>query len=267
MDGKKTNNSSGKPLSSSKWLLEHHIAKLKERKEFLEKILVDIKPRVIVDLGCATGLWLELANDIVDENCELIGVDLDKNAIVEAKKRSKKWNRKVSFIHNDFTNIDNLPSADIYFAFNVFSYVQNSDALLEKIRLKLNDNGKLILRQYDGAGIKFGPMEHKLRLSIEKALFNSLCKSEFFKHYDLDRIYDAVDNSKFTIKNVDLELFKKTSPYTKNFLTYFNNTINWTSNYLDDNNQKKILNWHSLHLKKGRPSYFYEVDLVAILTP
>lgn len=263
---KKTNNPSGKPLSSSQWLFEHHLAKLPERKKFLKNIFTDLKPKTIVDLGCATGLWLELANEYVDVNCKFIGIDSDKDAINEAINRSKDWNRKSSFILSDFTSFEKLPSADIYLAFNIFPYVDNAEKLLEEIRIKLNKNGHLILRQYDGAAIRFGPMEHELRLEVEKVLFNSLNGSAFFKHYDLDRVYNAIDKSNFYTKKMNLELFKRTSPYNKDFLNYFNNTIKWTTNYLSDNTADKITNWHKEHIENNHPSYFYEVDLTAILT-
>ena len=52
-------NSTGRPLADAKWLENHHRAKLPERTAFAKK-LAKLNPKNIVDLGCATGLWLEL---------------------------------------------------------------------------------------------------------------------------------------------------------------------------------------------------------------
>ena len=63
---KSQENSTGKPLADSNWLENHHIAKLPERTAFAKK-LSSLKPNSIVDLGCATGLWLELLNDYLPD--------------------------------------------------------------------------------------------------------------------------------------------------------------------------------------------------------
>ena len=64
-------NSSGKPLANSSWLLNHHRAKIPERTAFAKR-LAKLQPKKIVDLGCATGLWLELLNEILPQDCEFM---------------------------------------------------------------------------------------------------------------------------------------------------------------------------------------------------
>lgn len=264
---KKWNNISGRPLSSSDWLQEHHIAKLPERIEFIKKLLIEFKPRIIVDLGCGIGLWLELFKDYIDKDCELIGIDSDKSAIDEAVARSKDWSCKVSFIHCDFIkNYDEIPSADLYLAFNIFSYIEDAAFFIQNLNNKLTHNGKLAIRQYDGAAIRFGPMEQELRLNIENVLFNSVNHSAIFKHYNLDRTYEVIQNSGFKSKNVEFELFHRSSPYPKSFLKYYQNTIKWTINYLSDKMSKELEKWYFMYLEEDNFSYFYEVDLTAILT-
>ncbi len=55
---------------------------------------LNFKPKRIVNLGCGTGLWLELINNTIDFDCEFIGIDSDKLALEEAKKKSIRWNKK-----------------------------------------------------------------------------------------------------------------------------------------------------------------------------
>lgn len=263
---KKWNNLSGRPLSSSNWLLEHHIAKLPERVEFIKRLFTNFKPKTIVDLGCGTGLWLEVIKDFVSDDCILIGIDSDINAINEAKEKSKKWNQNISFIHKDFINSNDIPNADLYLAFNILSYIDNTNSFIEGLRNRLNHNGKLVIRQYDGAAIRFGPMDHELRINIEKVLFNSINNSEIFKHYNLDRAYDVIEKSSFNQKEIQFELFQRSSPYPEDFLKYYQNTIKWTINYLSANMSKELEKWYKLYLEENNPSYFYEVDLVTILT-
>ncbi len=264
---KKWNNLSGKPLSSSDWLHEHHNAKLTERIEFIKKLLKNFRPKIIVDLGCGIGLWLEIIKDYVDKDCQLIGIDSDIDAINKAKKKSKKWNNNITFLQLDFIkDSKNIPTADLYLAFNILSYVKNENIFIENIRNKLNYNGKLVIRQYDGAAIRFGPMEHRLRINIENVLFNSIHNSQLFKHYNLDKAYLSLENSNFNHKIIQFELFQKTSPYSKEFLKYYQNTIKWTINYLSENMSKELQDWYNTYLENNNNSYFYEVDLVSILT-
>ena len=90
-------NSSGKPLADTTWLEKHHRAKIPERQAFAKR-LATLNPKRIVDLGCATGLWLELLNQTLPNNCEFIGIDTDENSLDIAAKRSKSWDRKSSFL-------------------------------------------------------------------------------------------------------------------------------------------------------------------------
>lgn len=263
---KKWSNTSGKPLSSSEWLTEHHLAKLTERTAFIKQILLNIKPNIIVDLGCGTGLWLEILNDIADSNCEFIGYDTDTSAINEAKQRSKDWGRKITFIQGDFTDYSSLPKADLYLAFNIFSYIEFPDQFLENIRTKLNPKGQLVIRQYDGAALRFGPMKPELRINIENVLFSAVNYSQTFKHYDLDRVYSAIENSRFALKAIDFEIFKRVYPYPEEFLNYYSNTIKWTINYISEKMSKELQQWYEMHIENNNPSYFYEVDLIGTLT-
>ncbi len=264
---KKWSNNSGKALSSTDWLYEHHLAKLPERVEFIKKLLTDFKPKIIVDLGCGIGLWLEIIKDYIDDDCQLIGIDTDINAINEANERSKIWNKKISFIHCDFIKShENIPKADLFLAFNIFSYINDTDLFVENLRNKLNTNGKLVIRQYDGAAIRFGPMCNQLRINVENTLFNSINNSQIFKHYNLDRIYETIDNSKFGQKEIDFELFYKSSPFPNDFIRYYKNTIKWTINYLSESMKKELTNWYNTYLEGDKNSYFYEVDLVIFLT-
>jgi len=92
-------NSSGKPLANSSWLLNHHRAKIPERTAFAKR-LAKLQPKKIVDLGCATGLWLELLNEILPLDCEFIGIDsdiesLEKLAEQETKECYLKWIKRM----------------------------------------------------------------------------------------------------------------------------------------------------------------------------
>ena len=260
-------NDSGKPLSSPSWLLDHHKAKYQERITFARSIMPD-SPSCITDLGCGTGLWLEIFNEIAPEGCELIGLDSDKGSIELAKDRAKNWKRKTRFEVVNLSKKSNIPFSDLFLAFNIFPYLKSTDDLLSNVRNKLNPNAKLIVRQYDGAAMRFGPMDSNKRLMIDNSLHTAISNSSQFHHYDLDRVFEILSNSEFSNIDLKFEVLSKTSPYTKEFLTYYKNTIDWTKLYVNDASRKFLGLWQQDYLSESstKSSYFEEIYLVGIIS-
>jgi SAM-dependent methyltransferase len=261
-------NESGRPLSSNSWLKAHHNAKITERKEFAKSLIND-EISTIVDLGCGLGLWLELFDAIAPRDCKLIGIDSDKNVIKSIHAESKDWQHKTEFITLDLTTeaID-IPECDLILAFNIFPYLKDPVKLLNCVKNKLRPGGKLVVRQYDGAALRFGPIPHDVRLEIDGSLYASVGHSEAFYHYDLDRVFTLLKSSNFENVEIEFELFQKTSPYTSEFYEYYKNTVSWTLDYLSETAAEKLLKWKQNHLggASNKQSYFTEVDLVAVLS-
>lgn len=262
-------NESGRPLASDAWLEAHHQAKLPERKAFVKRI-VDRAPRRVVDLGCGPGLWLELFTDAIGKDCELFGIDNDETALQAARLRSRKWAHPTNFRALDFeAKSFELPEADVYLAFNIFPYVSDPMALLEDIRKKLRPGGCLIVRQYDGALLRMGPMADEDRQLIDVSLMASVLGSGQFKHYDLDRVFQSITTSSYVKKTIDFEIFQRVAPYPSEFQTYFLNTMQWTARYISDEAKTRLNRWlepRAVGQAEIAPSYFMEVDLVAWLS-
>lgn len=260
-------NESGKPLSSSDWLLHHHKAKIDERTAFAKK-LFKYNPKVIVDLGCGSGLWLDLLDKIAPQQCEFIGIDTDEVILSQAISLSKTWKRKSTFISSNIENTDQLPNADVFILFNIFPYINNPHLFIENIRKKLSKDGLLAIRQYDGASLRFGPIDHKKRLIIDQALYSSVGLSKQFRHYDMDRIFEVINKSSFIQKDIDFELYKRSAPFDNSFTTYYKNTIEWTMKYISENAKMILEEWYNQYVlnHEKNDAYFFEVDLTAILS-
>ena len=257
-------NSIGKPLANATWLEKHHNAKIPERTKFAQR-LIELHPHKIVDLGCASGLWLALLNEIFPNECEFIGIDNDEQSLSIAKERSKLWNRNVSFLKLDIEKeVDQIPSADLILAFNIFPYIDNLDLFIKSIFCK-NKQGTLAIRQYDGASIRFGPMPTNERQQIESDLRVALENNTNFRHYDMDRVYTAIHSAPYQNKTIEFELFERTSPFDSKFIPYYTGTLNWTAQFLSEASSIFFDKWmqedpHFLN------RYFYEVDLMALLS-
>ena len=262
-------NSTGRPLADPIWLENHHMAKLPERTAFAKK-LSSLKPNSIVDLGCATGLWLELLNDYLPNDCSFIGIDSDLESLDIAKKRSVRWKRKTEFLHLDIEkDVRLIPPGDLTLAFNIFSYISDLDKFIYLLSKK-QPHGYLAVRQYDGASIRFGPMSTADRQQMELDLRLSTENSRKFYHYDLDRsfnaLHNALINSDYNNGEFGFELFKRTSPFPKSFVKYYMNTLEWTCQHISVSAAEKLKRWIDLDPEFKLHRYFYEVDLVAILS-
>lgn len=257
-------NSTGKPLANASWLEKHHRAKIPERTAFAQR-LVELHPKRIVDLGCATGLWLDLLNEIFPKDCEFIGIDSDNESLDIAIQRSESWERKKSFMQLDIErDVSKIPASDLTLAFNIFPYINELDAFIEALAAR-TPKGVLAVRQYDGASIRFGPMPTAERQKIESDLRVATENSQKFRHYDLDRTFNSLRKSSFSKKDYQFELFERSSPFKDDFIPYYKGTLSWTQQFLSEKSAEFFKNWiNEDPFMLNR--YFYEVDLVALLS-
>lgn len=255
-------NESGMFCSSAEWLEAHHRAKLPERRAFAEH-LANQRPKRLVDLGCGVGLWLELLNDLLPNDCEFIGIDVDDHVLDQAAARAQDWGRSTVFKRVDLNReIDSIPAADTTLAFNVFSFVDDPAKLVESIAMK---GSSLAVRQYDGAALRFGPMGIDLRSSIESSLRASFASRNEPRHYDLDRLMQSLAVSQFAKKEMLFELFARTAPFQDDFRPYYDGFMSWTLNRMSDGVGNAFRLWLDAE-EDSAGRYFFEVDLVAVLS-
>lgn len=258
------NNATGRPLADATWLEAHHIAKLPERRAFANR-LRKLEPRTVLDLGCATGLWLELLNEVLPSDCRFIGLDSDEQSLEIARKRSEAWSRETDYVCLDIErNVAEVPSADLVLAFNVFPYISDLDEFLRGLFNRL-PHARLAVRQYDGASIRFGPMDTADRQNMESSLRIAAESSQQFNHYDLDRAIAALRKLDTRQCEFNFELFARSDPFPQDFLPYYEQTIEWTRALLPKAEADKLQRWVDLGSRRGN-RYFFEVDLVALLS-
>jgi SAM-dependent methyltransferase len=227
--------------------------------------LATYQPKRVVDLGCGTGLWLDLLNDVLPTGCEFIGLDSDVESLATARKRATHWGRASRFEHCDIeSSSDTIPASDLTLAFNVFSYLEEPAALLTHLR----DCSRVVaVRQYDGAALRFGPMNANDRAVIENSLRASVLTSKQFRHYDMDRAFECLRAAPFSDRKLGFELFARTAPFPEDFLEYYEGTMAWTVALLSENAARLLRSWHKAGTgPENNGGYFYEVDLVGVLS-
>lgn len=258
-------NAAGYTLSSAEWLAAHHRAKLPERIRFVES-LAEYSPTRLVDLGCATGLWLDLLDSVLPPNCHFVGVDNDSESLEIARERAKSWSRTSDFMLCDVTtDYSKIPTGDLILAFNVFPYLPSPRALLEHLH-RDGPPSRTVIRQYDGATLRIGPIPTPDRFAIDSSLQAALASSGEFSHFDLDRTYEAILDTGLSIERLEFELTERHAPFPDEFVEYFDGTVEWMNAHLSDDARarlKRALGGSPTH---ERSLYFVEVDLVAVVS-
>ena len=104
-------------------------------------------------------IYFGMDNQIFPDDCKFVGIGGEQNALNMAIKRSAAWKRKVSFMRLDLENDATLiPAADLTLAFNIFPYIKSLDYFINILASRIL-RGTLAIRQYNGASIRFGPMQ------------------------------------------------------------------------------------------------------------
>ncbi len=256
-------------MSSAEWLETHHLAKISQRRSYVKEILDQRHPKRIVDLGCGTGLWLDLISHYVDENCLLVGIDKDPESLQRSRDRAKLWKQPHKFIQQDLLDSEmDLPSADIYLAFNILSYVNPCTHLLKRMRHLLANKATMFVRQYDGDLLRFGPMPEGLRNSVNQSLYSGVSTSQQFSHFPIDRLYRELNQVGFQQVDIKFETYQEHSPFEPHFLSYLINTAKWTADNTNELVQPDLEKWIERHLKPNGDcsTYFLENYLLAELS-
>lgn len=158
---------------------------IKENKEIRDRIIKYIKPGLkVLDMGCGTGLLLELVNIKKDDYC---GIDISKGMINKAQ--SKFPLHKFIFSNIEDCNGIKENSIDVAISlFGSFSYVDNFYTAIDNMYNILKENGKYFIMFYEG---NYYPYTHKV-----------FGKEIIFNHYDVNKIRNAFeDNSKVETYN------------------------------------------------------------------
>jgi len=123
------------------------ISPIQERLDFILPNLKNIKSgSKIIDLGCGTGI---LSKEIYDRtHIKVVGIDLDKNNIIIAKKKCPQNNYKCM----DIQNIKNKIRPDFIICSEVLEHLPNPKELLVKIHDLIDSDCVVLITIPNGYG-------------------------------------------------------------------------------------------------------------------
>ncbi|WP_058440135.1 malonyl-ACP O-methyltransferase BioC [Legionella brunensis] len=178
--------------------------RLFERLDYLK-----INPRYILDLGCGPGLFtLQLKKKYPD--AEIIGLDIAKNMLIEAKKKQGWWRNKWSLINGDMTS---LPFAtgtfDLIFANQTIHWTQPLSQVIRELNRVMNNQGCLMFST-------LGPDTFKELKQAWLAADNYAHTNEFSDMHDVG---DCLLKERFLDPVVDMELLTVHYDNLKKLLT------------------------------------------------
>jgi len=161
-------NSSGTSYSNQAWLDNHHAIKSRSRSEIILKIPLYAKDSVL-DMGCGSGSWSFLAAEMVGIHGTVTGVDSNVDVLNYARQKQ---------VLHCLRNIINFVCADIeewnppqekydaVLLFNILSYMERPQLLIEKANSSLRKGGRLIVKDTDISSDFYYPVPPLLRSEI-----------------------------------------------------------------------------------------------------
>jgi cyclopropane fatty-acyl-phospholipid synthase-like methyltransferase len=122
------------------------------RKSCVLKLLKDIHPRKVLDVGCGAG---DMVHTLADRGAQVLGIDFSNEAIRHCQQL---W--KGEGVRFENTAIENIHEQfDLIVFMEVLEHIEDDAKALEEIHRLLNQKGYLIL-SVPAHKDRFGPSDH-----------------------------------------------------------------------------------------------------------
>lgn len=130
-----------------------------------------------LDIGCSNGFKTNLLLDKYDNIIEIHGIDIDENAIKEAKEKFKN-NRKYKFELKTIDELDANKKYDLIILSYVLQHLENPKDFLVKLKSFLSDRGVLIIKVPDDSFKVCYPDEEDLLHKIFELYENNIMRKQ-----------------------------------------------------------------------------------------
>lgn len=166
-------------------------------------ILEEFKPNTITEVGCMRGTLARKFKEL-NKSCHWIGIDIDPENVIESEKVCD-----IAILADieayDQSNLKIMRQSDIWVFGDVLEHLKNPWKTLEKIKINLTDNGRVVACIPNSqnwnfqARINSGMMHYQDNGLFDKThlrFFSRLTMIELFQSvgYEIENIYSRVFN-------------------------------------------------------------------------
>lgn len=163
-------NQQGIQLAAVDWLVDHHRAKERARRDMVDSLGVQPGDRVL-DSACGPGLWSRLFAAKVVPGGGVVGLDFSPDLIdyARASQAHDRYGHAVEYVLGDFNDPPFAPASfDVVFLGNCLCYlppVDITDVIRRHQRL-VRPGGRVVSKEFDGASVIFHPLASELTLKV-----------------------------------------------------------------------------------------------------
>lgn len=176
-------------LSGLDWLIAHHKAKEKHRRQMVEDLRLQPGDRLL-DLASGPGLWTTLFAEQVKPNGKVVGVDISANSIEFARKALTEYPTYQDVVEYKQGSFDNIPyddnCFDVVFCANCLNYSDSKqrEQILQEQKRVTKPGGRVISKEFDEGATMYYPVPPELMLKVKAAMGKTVTNNLTGKYFD-----------------------------------------------------------------------------------
>ncbi len=199
----------------------------------------------VLDIGCSNGFKTKMLFDKYDNITNITGIDIDYNAIIEAKKIFIK-NKKYKFELKSIDELDNNSKYDIINLSYVLQHLEDPQKVLKKLKNLLTDRGIIILKVPDDS-FKFcypdkKDLLHKIFNLYENEIMRKQNTTKYTDRYIGKKVYNYLVGSEYNNIKLYYYVTNTIGKTREQKLNFFDSSIGFRSAINKNNVSEKVKN-------------------------
>ena len=247
--------------------LESQATKNQEFDEYVlnESKILKFDDLKVLDIGCSNGFKTKMLFDKYENITEITGIDVDENAINEAKLNFLN-NKKYRFELKSIDELDNNSLYDIINLSYVLQHLEKPQETLKKLKDMLTDRGILIIKVPDDSFKFCYPDDEKLLDRIFNLYENEIMRKQnitkFTDRYIGKKVYNYLAKNNYNNIKLYYSINDTIGKTAEEKLNLFDSSIGFRSAINKENVSEKIKNEMEELLSKlknefGKENFYY----------
>ena len=197
-----------------------------------ESGILQYKKLKVLDIGCSNGFKTQMLFDKYKNITEITGIDIDENAINEAKNRFKE-NKRYKFEIKSIYELNNNSTYDIINLSYILQHLEEPKEILQKLKNMLTDRGIIIIKVPDDS-FKFcypdnKDLLHKIFNLYENEIMKKQCITKYTDRYIGKKVYSYLVESEYNNIKLFYSVSDTIGKTIEDRLMIFDNSIGFRS--------------------------------------